>query len=877
MSAPPDASRGRRNASSGAASQDEATPAMAQWFAAKAEYPDALIFFRMGDFYEMFFGDAETASGVLNIQLTRRGLHKGKPIPMCGVPLHAAEACLARLVRQGHRIAIVEQMEDADDRKGGRKTPLLRRVVRIITQGTVTEDGLLDPARPNWLVAVAPGFGAEAVGLARIDISAERFETECVAQAELADALARIDPVEIISPEELPLGPLQTRRAAAVPDYSLPPDSDQDLSPPEARAASAIIAYCRETHRSRNLVLPRVRSVSAEARLEIDPATRASLELVASRGGRPELTLFASVRRTLTAAGHRRLAQRLAAPAAALTEIHRRQALCLWLIQNSTFLTGLRTRFKTLPDAERALARLRFGRATPRDALAVLTVLREATDLPAIADPAQGTAPRILAELAEATARCAALMAYLGKVLAPDPPARIEDGGFVAPGFDAALDQLRALREGGKSAIIDLQRRLAEAHGIGNLRIRHHQQLGYVVEVPQAAAEALRALPGFTLRQSLADTARFLHDELSRLTDRITGAEEQARLLERRIWDATAQEILARAEDIEEISAALSELDVGQCAATLRERGTWCLPEITDGLDFFVQGGRHPVLETILAGQGPVIANDCSLGLGQRVLLLTGPNMSGKSTYLRQNALIVVLAQAGLPVPAKAAKLGVVDRLFCRVGTADDMASGRSTFLMEMAETATIFQRATPRSLIIIDELGRGTSTTDGLAIAWATLEAIHNLLRSRTIFATHFHELPRVLAELPALRLATTRTRTWRGKLIFLHDIGPGAATRSFGVEVARMAGLPEAVTSRAETLLATLDRELEALTGELALPLFTTPPSDATGPDQVGVPASLWELLSDLRPDEVSPKDALGLIYRIKALIDEDLVVSG
>ncbi len=846
-----------------------ATPAMAQWFAAKDAHPDALVFFRMGDFYELFFADAEAAAAALSIQLTERGTHAGRPIPMCGVPLHAAEAYLARLIRQGFRVAIAEQIEDARDRKPGAKTPLHREVVRLVTPGTLTEDSLLDPARPNWLLALAPtGTG---IGTARADISAGHFETDSISAAELPDFLARLDPAEILAPPDLDLAGFADRRARVDPDYAASPTLPETMTLEERRAAAAILAYLRATQGNGLASLPAPRSATPDPVLAIDAATRANLELLTAQHGGGQHTLFAVTRRTLSGPGHRLLAERLSAPSTNAAEIIDRQDAWTWLLANPDLARLLRAQIKRLPDIARALARLRVSRAAPRDAHAILTGLDAGHSLAASLDAAIPVPPRLLMRLRASLTPAPSLLRHLNAALAPDPPARLDDGGVIAAGFDAALDAARALRDDSRSALAALQQSLATRHAIPNLRIRHHQQLGYVLEVTPAIAERLRAEPGFVQRQSLAGCVRFSCPELAEMDQRILDAAERVSARELSLWHALVAAILAEAPALDALAAAIAMLDVCQASASLAQSGTWCRPTITTGVEFAITGGRHPVVEAAVSRESRFIANDCDLGPGRRVLLLTGPNMAGKSTFLRQNALIAVLAQAGLPVPAREARIGIVDRLFCRVGASDDLARGQSTFMVEMSEAAAILHRATARSLIIIDEIGRGTATLDGLAIAWAVLESIHDRVRARTIFATHFHELIRLVPELPELKPYTLRVKTWKGDVVFLHEVVSGATGRSFGVEVARLAGLPAPVVKRAETVLRALEARAIGLTQDLELPLLAQGWIAEPEPAQTAMTAHLQARLDAVEPDTLSPREALELIYTLKAICND------
>jgi len=855
-----------------------ATPAMAQWFAAKAEHPDALLFFRMGDFYEMFFDDAEAAAAALDIALTRRGEHNGAPISMCGVPVHAAEAYLARLIRRGFRVAVAEQMEDPKQRLG--KAPIRREVVRLITPGTLTEDSLLDSARPNLLLALVSGD--QAVGAAWLDVSTGMFETQRVEVSQIGALLGRLDPAEILAGETLDLGDWSGRRTI---DRGAPPPlvarrllaeafgvaSDEafgHFTDSEAMAAAQALAYVRTTQAGRLPRLSRPLPRGATGVLELDAATRASLEITRARDGGTAHTLFAAVQRTVSAAGARLLGEYLSAPLVEAAAIARRQDGWSWLLTDPQAAAGVRAALRGAPDMARALARLSLGRGGPRDLAAIGRGLAAATDA---ANALDGPVPELLAGVRDDLRSVPDLRAILTAALADPAPVRLDDGA-IAAGYDGELDAERGLRDDSRRVIATLQLDFAQRFGVASLKIRHHAQLGYVVEVGAAFVEQLRAFPELTLRQGMANGARFICPELSELDRRISEAADRAAARERAVFAHLVSLTLAQSEPLATCAAALALLDVIQSAATLAEAGTWCRPEITEDAGFQITAGRHPVVEAAIAGTAAFIANDCDLSADRRLLLLTGPNMAGKSTYLRQNALIAILAQAGLPCPAASVRLAVVDRLFSRVGAADDLARGRSTFMVEMTETASILNQAGPRSLVVVDEIGRGTATLDGLAIAWAVLEALHNATRCRTIFATHFHELAELTAELPRLRPHTMRVKEWKQNVVFLHEVAEGAGGRSWGVHVARLAGVPAPVVKRAATLLAALEQRAGRMTEVASLPLFAA--SHAAGePDpapQAADPGDpLREALAAIDPDQLAPREALDELYRLRGLL--------
>jgi DNA mismatch repair protein MutS len=861
-------------------SADGASPVMAQWFAIKAEHPDALVFFRMGDFYELFFADAEAGAAALDIALTSRGEHAGAPIPMCGVPVHAAEAYLGRLIRRGFRVAVAEQMENPRTRTG--KGPVRRAVVRLITPGTITEDALLEAGRPNLLLAL--WRAGEEIGAAWLDVSTGLFETAALTGPELPALLGRLDPAEIIAPPALSLGewsgrrgpetvpspPLVARRRVAEAFGAASLDAFGGFTDAEAVAAALALDYVRETQAGALPRLGRPASQGAAGVLALDAATRASLEMLRSREGNERHTLLATVQRTLTAAGARLLAAWIGAPLTGTEAIVARQDAWSWLLANPAAAAGLRTALRAAPDIARALARLSLGRGGPRDLAAVHAGMRAASSAAgALDDPV----PPALARTRALLHVDFDLERLLASALADPAPHRLDDGGAIRTGFDPELDSERALRDESRQVLAKLQLDYAQKYGVAAIKIRHHAQLGYVIEAPAQAVERLREFPELTLRQGMANGARFTNPELSDLDRRIAEAAARAAARERAVFGHLVSASLRHADALAACADALAMLDVVQSAARLAEGGRWCRPLVTDDDAFEIRAGRHPVVEAALAGGAAFVPNDCDLSPERRLLLLTGPNMAGKSTFLRQNALIVVLAQAGLPVPAESARIGVVDRLFSRVGASDDLARGRSTFMVEMTETAAILHQAGPRSLVVIDEIGRGTATLDGLAIAWAVLEALHGAIRCRTIFATHFHELAELADRLPRLRPHTMRVKEWKGSVVFLHEVAEGAAKRSWGVHVAELAGVPAPVVRRAASLLESLEKHggpLGAAGAPLtALPLFAM----STGSPPEPPPDPLAAAVAALNPDRMTPREALAELYRLQSL----LTVSG
>ncbi|MGI4952262.1 MAG: DNA mismatch repair protein MutS [Janthinobacterium lividum] len=846
-------------------SAEGASPSMAQWFALKAEQPDALLFLRMGDFYELFFEDAEAAAAALDIALTRRGEHQGLPIPMCGVPVHASEAYLARLIRRGFRVAIAEQMENPKTRTG--KAPLRRAVVRLVTPGTLTEDSLLEAHRPNLLLALASAVPAGArLGAAWLDVSTGLFETAAPSLAELPALVGRLEPAEILAPASLPLGdwsgrrgpepaagaPAAARRRLAEAFGAADLDAFGNFTDAETVAAVLALDYVQASAAGQMPRLSHPVPQGDATQMMLDAATRASLEITRARDGSASHTLLSATSRTLTAPGARRLATWLSGPLLDPARIAARQDGWSWLLLQPAALARLREALRGLPDLPRALGRLALGRAAPRDIGAVLQGLRAA----AAADSAMQGGPF----QPSLTRVDPALVPLLARALADPLPARIEDGGIIAEGFDAELDAHRALRDDSRRVVAGLTQDFAQRYGVPALKIRHNAQLGYVIEAPALMVEKLRAHPELTMRQAMTNGARFSNDELVTLDRRITEAAEAAAARERLVFEQLVNQVLTAGDALQRCAAALARLDALQSAARLAEGGRWCRPLVDDSDVFCIEAGRHPVVEAALGSGAAFVPNDCDLSPARRVLLLTGPNMAGKSTFLRQNALIAILAQAGLPVPAERATLGIVDRLFSRVGAADDLARGRSTFMVEMTETAAILNQAGPRSLVIVDEIGRGTSTLDGLAIAWAVLEALHGQVRCRTIFATHFHELAQLTAQMPRLSPHTMRVKEWRGSVVFLHEVAAGAAGRSWGVHVAGLAGVPSATVRRAATLRAALERDGHGAPAELPLFAAAREPSP---------PNPLHAALAALEPDRMSPRDALDAIYALQRLM--------
>jgi DNA mismatch repair protein MutS len=843
---------------------------MAQWFALKADHADALLFFRMGDFYELFFEDAQAAAGALDIALTARGQHQGAPVAMCGVPVSQAEMYLARLIRRGFRVAIVEQMEDPAAAKArGAKGPLRREVVRLVTPGTVTEEALLEGGAANFLASVVEVGGG--LGVAWLDISTGIFETQACDAAGLAGVLGRVEPSEILAAEGIELGAFGGRRVSGAGLAMETPRSAEAarrrlqeafgaasleafgvFSDAEAVAAAMAMAYVRATQMGAMPRLSRPVAAGGGGLLLMDAATRASLEILRARGGGEAGSLLAAVKRTVSAAGARQLAAWLSAPVTDLGVLEARQTGWLALRDAPAAAEKLRTGLRGAPDLARALGRIALHRAGPRDLAAVRGALAAAEAVAAVL-PA-GVA--LLDEARAALDPAPGLLGVLSAALAEPAPLKLDEGAAVKAGFDPELDAERRLRDDTRQVIAAFQTELAQRYGVASLKIRHHAQLGYVLEAPSVAVEKLREHPELILRQGMANGARFTHPDLSELDRKISEAGARAAARERLVFGWLVKRVMEAAEALAACAEALARLDALQSAAALAENRKWCRPELSDDEAYCVVAGRHPVVEAALPAGVGFVPNDCDLSPARRLMLLTGPNMAGKSTFLRQNALMIILAQAGLPVPAELMRLGLVDRLFSRVGAADDLASGRSTFMVEMIEAAAILHQAGPKSFVIVDEIGRGTGTRDGLAIAQAVLEALHGSIRCRAIFATHFHELTQLADSLPRLNPNTMRVKEWRGEVVFMHEVTAGAAARSWGVHVARLAGVPEAVAKRAEILLKSAERHGPAAA---TLPLF-----ERIEPDRE---SAIEAELAELEPDKMSPREALDALYELRA----------
>jgi DNA mismatch repair protein MutS len=864
--------------------EDAPTPVMAQYLALKAQHKDCLLFFRLGDFYELFFEDAIAAAKALDIALTRRGQLNGQDVPMCGVPAHAYESYLAKLIRHGFRVAICEQTESPETaKKRGAKSIVTRDVVRIVTPGTVTEDGLLDARAANYLVCLASV--GDVIGLCWMDLSAGQPMTQNINTAELGGALARLDGTEILLSQKLLEQPelfetFAPWKSRLVPQPNSRFDSDNarrrlqtqygvgelsafgEFSRAEIAALGALLDYVQLTQKSDLQHIARPRQSGKADVVIIDPATRRNLELTRTLSGEKYGSLLSAMDRTETGAGARLLAARLNAPVTDIAEITRRLDAIEAMVKNSLLRDALRASLRQTPDIERALARLSLNRGGPRDLAALRDALRFAEEMRALL-LAEKSLPEECRTMITTLGEHPALIDKLQRALATDLPMLARDGNFIARGFAPHLDELITLRDDSRQLIASLQQKYMAASGAANLKIRHNNVIGYYIEVsPTQADRLLDKKDVFIHRQSLASAVRFTTVELGELERKITEAADKALAVELELFAALVSDAMGSVQELRRTAEAIAQIDVMTALATLAVDENYARPVVDSSRVFLIKGGRHPVVEQALrrAAGGAFVPNDCDLGEANSLWLLTGPNMAGKSTFLRQNALIVLMAQMGSFVPAATAHIGVVDKLFSRVGAADDLARGRSTFMVEMVETAAILNQSTEKSLVILDEIGRGTATYDGLSIAWATLEHLHDTNKCRALFATHYHELTVLAEKLSRLRCCTMRIREWEKDIVFLHEVAEGTADRSYGIHVAQMAGLPPAVIARATQVLQTLEADKMGTTN------LANIPAPAMGFAEPKAPSARDEMIAALNPDDMSPKDALEWLYKLK-----------
>ncbi|MFP7569380.1 DNA mismatch repair protein MutS [Marivita sp. S2033] len=873
---------------------------MAQYLEIKSQYADALLFYRMGDFYELFFDDAAAAADALDIALTKRGKHDGSDIPMCGVPVHAAEGYLLTLIRKGFRVAVCEQMESpAEAKKRGSKSVVKRDVVRLVTPGTLTEDTLLEARRHNFLAALASVRDEWA--LAWTDISTGALHVLPLPLARVSPELAQLAPAEILIAEgddealaavldDLGLEPTRLGKssfdsigalARLTQQFNVTSlDAFGRFTRPELAAMGALVDYLDLTQKGRLPLLRPPQQEQIHNAMQIDAATRRNLELTHSLNGGRSGSLLSVIDRTVTAGGARLLERHLSTPSRDLTVIRERQEAITWASNTPALASDVRFRLKRVPDVDRALSRLGLERGGPRDMAGIRNTLAQAEGISSLLETLE--LPAILDAARTSLRGHDALMAYLDDALVADPPLLARDGGFIATGYNAELDEARTLRDEGRGIVAGLQAQYAEQTGVSSLKIKHNNVLGYFIETTATHAQKMMAAPlneTFIHRQTTANQIRFTTVELSELERRIMNAGAEAIAIEKRLYSELSDAILAEQAVLNALSAGLAELDLATSLADLAADLDWTCPTVDKSRAFSIEGGRHPVVERALKAQGGAsfVANDCNLSAETdhaAITLLTGPNMAGKSTYLRQNALIALLAQIGAYVPAKSAHIGLVSQIFSRVGASDDLARGRSTFMVEMVETAAILNQADDRALVILDEIGRGTATYDGLSIAWATLEHLQSVNKVRALFATHYHELTALAKTLDGVRNSTVAVREWDGDVIFLHEVRDGAADRSYGVQVAQLAGLPAAVITRARSVLDALEKGERENTSPKALiddlPLFSAVAA-APAPAKQEPKTEIEAQIKHLHPDQMTPIEALQALYDLKALLQD------
>lgn len=877
------------------------TPMMAQYKVLKDNHPDCLLFYRMGDFYELFHDDAVTASAALNITLTKRGKTEGTAIPMCGVPFHAYEPYLAKLIRLGYKVAVCEQTEKPEQAKArakregkpAAKALVNREVVRVVTQGTLTEDNLLDVRENNYLAAISEIAGQ--YGIAWLEISTGAFHVQAIHEKDLQPSLERVSPREVLIADKMiqrenlfdifaPYQDIITPLSNSLFDSQNAQkrlehifgvgtlDSFGAFSRAEVSAAGTLIDYVDRTQKGKIPHLMRPQQVSSGSTMEIDASTRRNLELTRTLSGERKGSLLATIDHTVTGSGARLLQAQLSAPLTNITDLKNRQDTVEILVTEKQLHENIKEKLREVSDMERALARLSVDRGGPRDIGALCAGFFTAETIRVILGQCNEPALKDITENLKQSNELQKLADTLRSALKEDLPFLDRDGGFIAQGFNAKLDELRGLRDNSKRHIAALQAKYRGMTGIETLKVTFNNVLGYFIEVTARHADKLMVKIGdekqednpFIHRQTLANNVRFTTPELSELERDLSSAADKALAIEQDIFSGFVLEISSMAEEIGRVAIGLSKLDVAISMATLATEQNYVRPTIDNSLTFKIEGGRHPIVEAALNKQAEsFIPNDCDLSENQRLWLLTGPNMAGKSTFLRQNALIAILAQIGSFVPATAAHIGIVDRLFSRVGAADDLARGQSTFMVEMVETAIILNQATERSLVILDEIGRGTATFDGLSIAWACVEQLHEVNKSRALFATHYHELTSLKTRLDSLRCYSLQVKEWKGDIIFTHDVAEGTANKSYGVHVAKLAGLPANVISRAQEVLTNLTEGKQAKTlNNLSndLPLF-----NAQAPEEPKTSA-LEARFNEIDPDSLSPKEALELLYSLK-----------
>lgn len=883
------------------------TPAMAQYMKIKNANKDYLVFYRMGDFYELFFDDALIASKALDIALTKRGKADGQNIPMCGVPFHAYENYMARLIHQGYKVAICEQMESPEEaRKRGAKSVVMRDVIRLVTPGTLTEDNLLDARKNNYLLCC--NKIGNSFGFAWIDLSTGDFFTKLAeipnkqTSACLQTFLAKINPVEIIAPDSMlqisdlfHVLNLYREKLTVLPQARFNAASAKQLlekmlkvktleafgnfSKAELAAAGTVLDYIENTQKGK---MPRIKKpikINDAQCMEIDNATRNSLEIFESVNGDRKNSLLGTIDRTVTGAGARLLAYRLSNPSLDIAEINRRLDLVEFFINVPETRAELREYFHDFADLERTVSRLSLGRGGPKDmamlgiTLAFIPKIKNLINSYGKYNKLLSGLPNAVADVLKKLCDFSHIVDNLERALADveDLPILARDGGFIREGYYPALDELRNLQKNSRELISGLEQKYISETGIAGLKIRYNNVLGYFIEIPAKFAKDLLQNPEFIHRQSVLNAARFVTVELTDLEKEIRSASEKSVAMENELFTKLTEDILCASDDISISAEALAELDVASASADLATECRYCRPVLDTSVVFEIKNGRHPVVEPALKKDNAAefVGNDCTLnGENNRIWLLTGPNMAGKSTFLRQNAIIAIMAQTGCYVPCTSAHIGIVDKVFSRVGASDDLSRGRSTFMVEMVETAAILNQATPRSFVILDEIGRGTATYDGLSIAWAVVEHLHEVNHCRALFATHYHELTDLTEKLDALTLHCMKIKEFNDEVIFMHEVIDGTADRSYGIHVAKLAGLPDLVLQRAKQVLASLETSADnnrTLNPASKLPLFSDLQQQAKAESK---PSELDIAMQNINPDDFTPREALDKLYELKAL---------
>lgn len=880
------------------------TPMMAQYLTLKEKHPDCLLFYRMGDFYELFFEDAIEAAAILDITLTKRGKTQGEGIPMAGVPYHSFEPYLAKLIRAGYKVGICEQTETPEEAKkrGGYKALVNRDVVRIVTQGTLTEDSLLDSKENNYLAAIVEIAGQ--IGLSWLELSTGEFKVQPLPRTDITTVLERISPREILIPTTLHeqtsykeallnFDHIMTRQAPSLFDSQNAQkrlekhfgvgtlEAFGGFSRAEISSAGALLDYIDRTQKGQIPYIQPPEQITGNDVMEIDAATRRNLELVRTLSGEKQGSLLSCIDYTVTGAGARMLHNRLSAPLMNTNLIEQRLNEVQTLNNDHHFRQTLRDMMREFPDIERALARITSGRCGPRDLGMIKDGLKQAGLIRQALDEnkdAHNHLGEIYKNLKQ-NKNLNEISNTLHSALKEDLPFLARDGGFINTGYNPALDKLNIIKNESKRLIAELQAKYQKLTDIDRLKISYNNVLGYFIDVPAKKADPLLIRKGeentpdnpFIHRQTMASSVRFTTPELSELERDISQAGEGSLAIEKDIFEDLVKMICEISNEIGIIAKAAAALDVAASLAHMASEFEYTRPKIDNSLAFEIKDGRHPVVEKALKKSGgqSFVPNDCDFGPSQRLWLLTGPNMAGKSTFLRQNALIALLAQMGSFVPASFAHIGIVDRLFSRVGASDDLASGRSTFMVEMVETAAILNQATRNSLVILDEIGRGTATFDGLSIAWACVEHLHEKNQCRGLFATHYHELTSLAARLGELSCHSMQVKEWKNEIVFMHNVIPGSADRSYGIHVAKLAGLPSLVIQRAQDVLKTLEAgEQSGVLKKMAddLPLFSS--LSAAETKQEPQNNAIQDRLDDINPDDMTARQALELIYELKSI---------